>query len=1006
MARRKSLNRRSLKRRSSNVSGILGDSNVFGEEESDWWQNLDNETVQPSQSVLFGHLENTTSNLQADSAVEASLSDKEWWTHLNKSDQTFHKAIFTKRTSIGSATKLNQQLLSSESETEISREVKKRKHAFKVRSRMLRQKKSLRNTLDKSGTAAESEPVPIREKKLKQFESPFWSDEGTTRKSRMHKSDYSGTPLHGASHKAESSVNSSKTENVSEIVKYKRTLLKQKHNLGKNIPDVMKNEKLTRTLQHSLHTNNSLTNLDSSRSSQEESNKNENFGVKKANDLKSRFTLLKKRHKNSKKNAFDVVLEDESLNQQKSPSPLNHKSIDLQKESSDTNESSISISNQIIKSRFAVLKRKKRSLGTSKFKDAFADKSIEKSKDESNFIEQNDDNIEIVNQSVQRGTEMEAENRESSRVTTPLMASELYSSKIDTIPEKAVRAEYDLSPIKENTENSHTINIGRHSDKRQSNTTLKAVSLRSSTGHKPDKIETIQPNDSKLNRITKRSMRSRQEMSSLVPENSAMIDNVNISDHSQHLYKGQSRDTLKSNSPYVSDYQPSISKKMSTNIDTLHHPSLHENEDSNVISEDEELQLHFDHRKSTATTSTIRDDNTKNIRRTTDGNTSTLKKHESIESIDADEIGGGADSEHRSSSEIVLQMSHSENLEDVDPKIRKLNKNISNGTSTPSSKTLTLQTVPSPDLIRKSKSLNKDKSSMMNVDCPIVETANESMESETQIEKTLTRKVSELKRHTSDNKVPRVHLTRIESVANVTKKPKKVSLRSSQRNILDMFKNQSITGANTWQGSQSCKDVFQDPEKMKVITAKVEEIKKKALEDLNRNRMEAHEAVKKLAKLVKPKKKEPSLKPKASDPLKLVDKAYIVDGKLYKRPKLPRPKPWVTDRLYKFLWKRMEPRYKLETRIKSERFIVNLSEVVSLTIRRKLYRNYASEIDALMKYMARLGIIETRNDFYHFCYEFLPYDFRVKATPMLLPGNVESIPYNPALLHKPILECI
>jgi len=129
-----------------------------------------------------------------------------------------------------------------------------------------------------------------------------------------------------------------------------------------------------------------------------------------------------------------------------------------------------------------------------------------------------------------------------------------------------------------------------------------------------------------------------------------------------------------------------------------------------------------------------------------------------------------------------------------------------------------------------------------------------------------------------------------------------------------------------------------------------------------------------------------------------------VNGAVYKRPRLPRPKNWVTDRLYKHLWKKMEPKFGEMTRVKSEKFVVQLAEVVAVTVRRKKYENYKLELDALMKLMAKYGIINTRNDFYDFCYDFLPYEFRVKATPILMPGNIENIPYDPKLLHVPLFS--
>ncbi|OXU25278.1 hypothetical protein TSAR_010873 [Trichomalopsis sarcophagae] len=136
---------------------------------------------------------------------------------------------------------------------------------------------------------------------------------------------------------------------------------------------------------------------------------------------------------------------------------------------------------------------------------------------------------------------------------------------------------------------------------------------------------------------------------------------------------------------------------------------------------------------------------------------------------------------------------------------------------------------------------------------------------------------------------------------------------------------------------------------------------------------------------------------------KPIDKAYYVNGKLYKQPKLPVPKKWVTDRLYKYLWKHMEPKFGLSARIQSEKFVMKLSNVFTVVTRRKKYENYKEDVDDLMVSMAELGIIKDRYDFYRFCREYMPYSFRIKVVPMQLPGNLRNIPYEPELVHKPIL---
>lgn len=137
---------------------------------------------------------------------------------------------------------------------------------------------------------------------------------------------------------------------------------------------------------------------------------------------------------------------------------------------------------------------------------------------------------------------------------------------------------------------------------------------------------------------------------------------------------------------------------------------------------------------------------------------------------------------------------------------------------------------------------------------------------------------------------------------------------------------------------------------------------------------------------------------------KPIDKAFMVNGKPYKQPKLPRPQHWATDRLYKYLWKLMEPKFGEKTRILSEKFVTDLAASVAIIKRRKKYANYVDELNDLMRKMAKLGIVKTPNDFYHFCYDFLPYEFRVKVTPILHPGNVHIVPFDPVKDEQPILD--
>lgn len=200
-------------------------------------------------------------------------------------------------------------------------------------------------------------------------------------------------------------------------------------------------------------------------------------------------------------------------------------------------------------------------------------------------------------------------------------------------------------------------------------------------------------------------------------------------------------------------------------------------------------------------------------------------------------------------------------------------------------------------------------------------------------------------------------------------------------------------------------EIFKDAKKMQQFKEQVETMKSR---EITAMRMHANKTDKKQSV---PKVKAAvvnirgAMKKKLfAAPVKKMNPAYLVNGKVYKAPKLLRPKQWATNRLYKFLWKHIEPKYKLATRVRSEKFVEELSKTVTMILRRKKYNNYKNELEALMKEMARLQLINTRNDFYNFCRDFMPYEFRVKVIPILLPGNQQTIPYEPEKLHTPLLD--
>ncbi|XP_033351477.1 uncharacterized protein PF11_0213-like [Bombus vosnesenskii] len=199
--------------------------------------------------------------------------------------------------------------------------------------------------------------------------------------------------------------------------------------------------------------------------------------------------------------------------------------------------------------------------------------------------------------------------------------------------------------------------------------------------------------------------------------------------------------------------------------------------------------------------------------------------------------------------------------------------------------------------------------------------------------------------------------------------------------------------------------MFWDKEKVDGIKRELERVKEREIArmKIDRNKQEVQKKLPLREEKIKKIEKNTKSTLQNQRPMKQVHKAFLVNGRAYRAPRLPRPQYWITDRLYKYLWKCMEPRFKLETRVVSEKFIHQLSSVTTLIAKRKSYLNYKAELYALMKEMARLDIIHTRNDFYNFCHDFFPYELRVKTVPMLLPGNKRNIPYDADTLHKPLL---
>ncbi|XP_076246672.1 uncharacterized protein LOC143186784 [Calliopsis andreniformis] len=248
-------------------------------------------------------------------------------------------------------------------------------------------------------------------------------------------------------------------------------------------------------------------------------------------------------------------------------------------------------------------------------------------------------------------------------------------------------------------------------------------------------------------------------------------------------------------------------------------------------------------------------------------------------------------------------------------------------------------------------------------------------------------------------------LPRTDKNQNVDDSPRKLAVKlipltrisktgsTGQRNIMDFLSKKELVPVSQIAATQKSKieEIKQDFQKVKERGLDVMKPNHYVHEaNLSSKDMKEPENFKKITKLQKQRRPEQ------------IHKAFLVNGQAYKVPRLPRTKSWVTDRLYNHLWKRMEPKYKLESRVMSTKFVRQLTDVTAFIQKEKSYSRYKMLLHALMKEMARLGVIQNRYDFYNFCQEFLPYELRSKMVPMLLPGNVRNIPYDPNNLYEPI----
>ncbi|CAG5028918.1 unnamed protein product [Parnassius apollo] len=96
---------------------------------------------------------------------------------------------------------------------------------------------------------------------------------------------------------------------------------------------------------------------------------------------------------------------------------------------------------------------------------------------------------------------------------------------------------------------------------------------------------------------------------------------------------------------------------------------------------------------------------------------------------------------------------------------------------------------------------------------------------------------------------------------------------------------------------------------------------------------------------------------------------------------------WATQRLYKFLEAKLEPKYDYKARVRAEKLVKTIYNFTKYTRRHKVAPTDA--VNVLKLEMAKLKIVKTHHEFYDFFDEFMPRKIRIKVVPDL----VNQIPF-------------
>ncbi|KAK0085097.1 hypothetical protein PV325_005767 [Microctonus aethiopoides] len=1041
MARRRSLNRR-WSRKSSGGTGILNDdSNIIDQDDDVWWKRLENQTnsIRPSGRISVGECSAST-ELSPSSTINDSASTNEWWEALQKTSQDL---ISTKSTNKSKESPKKDVISSpSNSETEDRlRETKKQRVNLR-RTRRSAGKNAFSKVLESSETEIESESASPKNSQLTHI-SDHSSDISPPKKSRQRSKNNSVV--------SDTSINS----DTHEIRKTRAAIFKKPRvRLSRNVfDDVLENddsiESLSQNTDTSGHENDAgkqinnkspLTQNDSLnksnkivRNSSSESRKNES--KEKINDETSQTVLSSPVNE---ENEQDITLHFDSDSAEIGNEPKNRSrriskrnsdnSLDNIVNDNDQENSGVSSREQSTKqsySRSVVLNINTTDDGNSNLNSYLSPGP----KITTGHKMQEETSAQHAHESsIKRLRTHESDESETTSITEVLKTGSSDQQNMSKNNDKFSSSD-KINYLNNSSISEEILKDGDSDDSKKSDHSDEKLNQNNSNSPRGKKSTEINNENTKPKRVSQRlRTQSRHDM-----EDDSRKENSpqNYSKSSSEKYIDSSVERKKnSNKTRESPENIPIKKsKTSDNNISNKKPTGKRSIAAEIIMESDssETETFIKSRTRQRVSTENTDDESKaedreifSVNSIVDDSVSNEQEEEILETNNNEELDvsqttpiAKRQSQRASKDNPKTHEKSLENNSEIEEKLSE--PDVENDSDNELSRDPSAYELPDMNRSDSVTLSDSDNESVID-DSRLTKNSNPTVHISPRKNLRSAKKKNETSKITSyltpkqsAKSSPRTTLIPNESSAqNSSKNPSERKLMkinlSNRHYIRDNISAQNSSHNQPIQHEPlpTEEDIRDFREKLKVAAMKLDQNIRPDKERFEKQLNEAH--IKSLKQKKSSTKKIISLQNKNSKVPKVVDRAYIVNDKVYKQPKLPRPKHWATDRLYKYLWKKLEPKYKLETRVRSEKFVIDLAAVVTIVTRRKKYNNYKDEVDALMKKMARLGIIKTRNDFYHFCYDFLPYEFRSKVTPILQPGNKTTIPYDPDTVDVPLLN--